>query len=119
MSTVPLGGVLGALNHLVAAILEEYAANTARAAFSLDSISIDEQSLRVSGTFRRQDAVDRIVVRLDVSPPLASRQNLKVSVEQWPVQLPPLILWLKPLLDHADIAVNLDFEPWPPPSAGT
>ena len=111
MATVPLGGVLGSLNHLIAALLEEAAADTGRRPFALDSVTVDETGCRIAGSFHPPRGPGRFAVRIEAAPPTGSRQTVRLSVEQWPEGLPPLAEWLKPLLDKARMTVDLDFGP--------
>jgi len=111
MSTVPLGGVLGSLNHLIAAVLEEAAAHSGRLPLALDSVTVDETGCRIAGTLRTTHGPERFALRIEAAAPVGSRQTVSLRVEQWPVGLPPVAQWLKPLLDRARIAVDLDFGP--------
>jgi hypothetical protein len=110
MSTVPLGGVLGSLNHLIAAVLEEAAAARAGSRpFALDAVTVDETGCRIAGSLGPPHG--RFAMRLEAAPPAGSRQTVRIVVEQWPERLPPLAQWLKPLLDMARIHVDLEFGP--------
>ena len=109
MSTVPLGGVLGALNHLLAALVGEYSHTHGRASVSIGSIVLDERSLRVAGEIRHDGKTGPYVIRAEVQAPVGSRQSLNVSVERWPEHMPDLLVWLKPLLEASRISLDLDF----------
>jgi len=115
MSTVPLGGVLGSLNHLIAAVLEEAAAASSgpagRLPFALDSVTVDETGCRIAGALGPPRGPGRFALRIEAAPPAGSRQSVRLTVEQWPERLPPPAEWLKPLLDRARITVDLEFGP--------
>jgi hypothetical protein len=115
MATVPLGGVLGALNHLIAAILEESASHSGRTSLVIDGVAVDAASCRIAGGIRTPDGVDRFVLRVEVTPPQGAKQSLRVRVEQWPAHLPALLEWVRPLLERAELGMDLDFGPWLPP----
>ena len=115
MSAVPLGGVLGALNHLLAAIVEEHADNHGPGLLSISSIMLIETSVRVTGVIRVKDHSEPFIVRCDVQPPDGAKQKLVVIMEQWPARLPAMVSWLKPLLEESRVTLDLDFEKLVPP----
>lgn len=107
MSVVRLDGVLGALNHLIAAYLDEAA--DGGSALALESVTLDETGCRIAGRIRSASHIDRFLLRLEVAPPQGDLQALRLSVEQWPAHLPAPVETFRRLLDKARITVELDF----------
>lgn len=107
MSTVRLDGVLGTLNHLLSAYLDEAAAGSGMLA--LEAVTLDETGCRISGRIRSAAHTDRFVLRLEAAPPEGKRQSLHVTVEQWPAHVPAPVAMLRPLLDKARVTLELDF----------
>ncbi len=107
MSTVRLDGVLGTLNHLLSAYLDEAAGGAG--ALALESVTLDETACRISGRIRSTTGPDRFLLRLEVAPPQGDRQSLRLVVEQWPAHLPAPVETFRPLLDKARLTLELDF----------
>lgn len=107
MSAVRLDGVLGALNHLLLAVLEESAGGAS--ALALETVTLDETGCRIAGRIRAAAHTDRFLLRLEAAPAQGNRQSLRLTVEQWPPRLPAPVEWFRPLLDKARLTIDLDF----------